>query len=56
VTTSCPACGTEVHDDVEICWKCGHALGDPADQRSPVWIVVAIALVLGAMLFWVTRF
>lgn len=56
VTTSCPSCGTEIRDDVDLCWKCGHAISDPTDQRSPVWIVVAIALVLGAMLFWVTRF
>lgn len=55
VTTTCPACGTEIHDDVVICWKCGHAIGDPTDERSPTWVVVTIALILVAMLIWVVR-
>jgi hypothetical protein len=53
-TQTCPECGTELYDDVELCWKCGHALtghgnGGPA---WAVWVGVAIvAAILGGLLW-----
>ncbi len=53
VTRPCPECGAELYDDVELCWKCGHALGsEPA--RPPWWIIaVAIALLVALILYFV---
>ena len=45
-TRSCPECGTELYDDAEICWKCGHHLS--GKEKGPrTWVlVVAVVLVL----------
>jgi uncharacterized OB-fold protein len=53
VTTSCPKCGTELHDDVVICWKCGHALAGEA-KGPPLWtIFVAVGLLAALVLYMV---
>lgn len=44
-TRECPACGATLHDDVEICWKCGHMLSRRDEKGLPTW-----ALITGAVL------
>ena len=52
-TQKCPECGTELYDDVEICWKCGHALSSKP-KGPPVWVVVVVVVVLIAIvLLWI---
>ena len=43
----CPECKSELYDDAEVCWKCGHAMM-AADRTKPVpkWMVIAAGLVL----------
>lgn len=53
VTVKCPECGTEVLDEVEICWKCGHAIQERDRFRSvPLWTGVVVILLIAAMLLW----
>jgi uncharacterized protein (DUF983 family) len=55
-TRPCPKCATELHDDVDLCWKCGHALGADGDEKSvPIWIIVTAGLVLLAIGVIVTQ-
>ncbi len=50
VTRTCPECGTEVFDDAEVCWSCGHAgAGRATGGGSRAWIVVAAVLGIIAM-------
>lgn len=53
VTRPCPECKTDLYDDAEVCWKCGHALsGEP--KGPPMWIpIVAVVLLIAIVLFWV---
>ena len=52
VTRPCPQCGAELYDDVELCWKCGHALQE-APGKAPWWIIaVAIVMVVGIVIFF----
>ncbi len=44
-TRDCPKCGAVLHDDVDICWKCGHMLSQRDEKGLPTW-----ALVTGAVL------
>ncbi|MBS0190846.1 MAG: hypothetical protein U0573_03000 [Phycisphaerales bacterium] len=45
VTQVCPACRTELYDDVDLCWKCGRPL---AGERDGVkWWVWALAGLAG---------
>ena len=47
VTQKCPECGAELHDDVEMCWKCGHALTSrPARTPASLVVVLIVALVV----------
>lgn len=48
VTVKCPECGTELFDDVAICWKCGRALGSGAAKagKFPVVTVIVVVLVI----------
>jgi hypothetical protein len=53
-TQHCPQCRTELHDDVEVCWKCGHALmrGEGAGPKWAIWVGVAVvAAILGGLLW-----
>lgn len=53
VTTTCPYCGTQVYDDVEMCWSCGAALGGSAHVgMPPKWVMVTSAVLLGLFLLW----
>ncbi len=53
VTYTCPECGTQLYDDVDLCWNCGHAVGARVDpgEGIPRWvIVVGILLAAGLAL------
>lgn len=51
VTRTCPECSTEVYDDAEVCWKCGHAFSRTAQPSSrTTWIVTGIIVVLVVVL------
>ncbi len=58
VTIKCPECGTELFDDVAVCWKCGRAVGPgaPEDRHGPpVWMMVTVIVLVCVMVFWLTR-
>lgn len=44
-TRVCPECKTEVYDEAELCWKCGHAFRGESG-KMPKWIFVAAGLVI----------
>jgi uncharacterized protein (DUF983 family) len=46
VTQKCPHCGTELFDDVELCWKCGLAVSDKPEGKPASMIVVLVVVVL----------
>lgn len=51
VTFNCPECGTELYDDTELCWKCGHAIGAKAHagEGIPKWVIVVAVLVAAGL-------
>jgi predicted nucleic acid-binding Zn ribbon protein len=57
VTVKCPECGTELFDDVAVCWKCGRALSetDRAQSKKILWIMVGVITIVGVFLLY-TRF
>jgi hypothetical protein len=57
VTIRCHACGQELHDDVETCWKCGASVGLARHdgRRVPWWIILATVLALIAILVLAVR-
>lgn len=42
VTQTCPECKAVLHDDTEICWKCGHAFTIGRTKPVPKWAVIGI--------------
>ncbi len=51
VTRQCPNCNTELYDEAELCWKCGHALSHQTGP-PPKWIwITAIVLVVVILYF-----
>ena len=58
VTVKCPECGTELFDDVAVCWKCGRALGAGTkdESKTPVWFIAAAVLVVVAFVVAYIRF
>jgi uncharacterized protein (DUF983 family) len=51
VTVKCPECGTELFDDVAVCWKCGRALTTRDTGKGvPVWAIAALVVVVAAFL------
>jgi hypothetical protein len=47
VTQNCPECKSELYDDAEVCWKCGHALmGSGQATPVPKWMFISAGLVL----------
>lgn len=54
VTVKCPECGTQLFDDVAVCWKCGHALSGRRkdDNKLSVWLVVTVIVVVAVFLAW----
>jgi uncharacterized protein (DUF983 family) len=53
VTVKCPECGTQLFDDVEMCWKCGRALraNTPDETKVPVWVIATVVLIILAFVF-----
>src|SRR5690606_8422440 len=52
VTVRCRECGTELYDDVAVCWNCGRAVGGSDEAGGlPWWALVAAILAAAAMLF-----
>lgn len=50
VTVKCRGCGTELYDDVAVCWNCGRAvMASDGEGGVPWWAMVA-AIVGGAAL------
>ena len=58
VTVKCKGCGTELFDDVAVCWKCGQAIGagDKEETKAPVWVVAAAILVVVAFVIAYIKF
>ncbi|MFO0830311.1 MAG: hypothetical protein U0637_00575 [Phycisphaerales bacterium] len=54
VTRTCPECGSEVYDEAELCWKCGHAFSGDA-KPLPRWVVVVAVVVIAGILLAVVR-
>ncbi len=49
VTTTCTHCGTELYDDVAVCWKCGMALGSARKGGLPPWALAVLLLLVVAL-------
>ena len=50
-TRDCPKCGATLHDDVDLCWKCGHALMARDEKGLPTWaLITAVVLLLAIVL------
>jgi len=55
VTRECPACKSEIYDDVAICWKCGHALTRKS-SGPPKWVIgVVLCILLAFVLTYFLR-
>lgn len=44
VTRTCPQCDTELYDDTDVCWSCGHAWSQ--QKQIPTWAIIAGVLAL----------
>lgn len=56
VTRTCPACGKEVFDDAVTCYHCGADMERSREAGLPkVWVVVTVLVLLGALVFFLTR-
>ena len=56
VTRTCPSCGKEVYDDAMTCYHCGADMETPRHLQLPkVWMIVAVLLLIGVLVFIVTR-
>lgn len=51
VTVKCPECGTELFDDVAICWNCGRPVGSgaPGEGKLPLWVIIVALLLIAGM-------
>lgn len=54
VTRQCPQCNTELYDEAELCWKCGHALSNQT-AVPPKWVWITALILLAAFLFFLFR-
>lgn len=54
VTVKCRHCGATLHDDVQVCWKCGMALGAAGESRGSGWWVVAVVVLCALALVLAT--
>ena len=53
VTRECPSCKSQVYDEAELCWKCGHAFSRADSAKPPRWVIVVTILLLCAFAyFW----
>ena len=46
VTRTCPECNSEVYDQAELCWKCGHAFSGEPKALPSRWVVAIVILVV----------
>ncbi len=54
VTVRCKECGTELFDDVQMCYQCGRAvMGEDRTKRLPPWVLVIIVLIAIVTLYQV---
>ena len=55
VTQRCPACDTELYDDVAVCWNCGEVLGAQRKGTSVAqrWAIAVVVLIIIAFLITV---
>ncbi len=56
VTRKCPACKSEVYDEAELCWKCGHAFSRADSATPPRWVVIVTIALLAAFAYFWLRF
>ncbi len=49
VTRRCPECGTELYDDTELCWSCGHALASGSGRNLPLLALIIVAIMMAAL-------
>jgi len=49
-TRRCPQCSTDVYDEADLCYKCGHAFGAEKQATPKPWVLVVIGLVVAAIL------
>jgi hypothetical protein len=53
VTQTCPECGTELYDDVGVCWNCGTPVGiGRRKSRGGPWAAIVVALILIAFILY----
>lgn len=54
VTQKCPNCGTEIFDDVAVCWKCGESIMATREVNPAwrIWVAVIVGLLIVAMFFF----
>lgn len=55
VTVKCPECGTELFDDVALCWKCGRAVGSGVGREGKTsrWTIAVVVVLIAAFLLFV---
>ena len=51
-TRACPDCKSEVYDDAEVCWKCGHTFGGPNKMSVGLTVLVGV-VVVAFVVVWV---
>ena len=55
-TVPCPFCKKPIHEDVDVCPKCGNFVGSAdASRRVPLIVWVGAVLALLCVLVWVLR-
>ncbi len=53
VTTTCKNCGTQLYDDVELCWNCGSPLSASSHaSMPPKWVMLTSAVLLALFLLY----
>ncbi|MBX3318091.1 MAG: hypothetical protein KF902_14640 [Phycisphaeraceae bacterium] len=48
-STRCRRCKTLLYDDLDICPRCAEPVMNANTRRLPLWVIIALGLVLAAM-------